>query len=391
MKRLFIAIVIHLCVLFSIYAQTTDASILKEIQNLIQKNHPNPYTKVSKSKFESSIAKLEKTWNKKSENEKYFQMRKLVASIGDGHTLILKNSIIDDEFLPFFILPYGKHSIIVQVESEYSELAGKELIAINGITTENILKRFFPYLSFDKYGWGHLQARYECLLASSLRYIKVLKEDKNFSIKYRNAQDGSVKTLNLALSESPQLKAPVFANLSPTLFQSGYYRALNLQDILFIQYNICENNPDMPMSDFALRIEQIATSFKKIVVDLRHNAGGNSEVIKPLLNILNHLKNEGIPLFVIVGPGTFSSGVMVANDLKEIGATIIGEEVGWNGKFGEVKSFELSGNTYTLFCSTKDFSEIKGLTSLQPDVMIDIDAKNLQHAIDDAVEYIKKQ
>lgn len=159
--------------------------------------------------------------------------------------------------------------------------------------------------------------------------------------------------------------------------------------MLFIQYNICFDHPDMPMKNFAQRIKEVS-GIKKIIVDLRHNSGGNSNVIAPLLSVLKDLKEkENIKLFVLIGNNTFSSGVMAATDLKEIGAMLIGEDVGWNGMFGEVKEIQLN-TEYTLFCSIKAFLRIQELTTLHPDIVIVQDLKDLSNGLDTCIEYINK-
>lgn len=384
-----------------------NIEVLDEIKKCIEENHPAPYTKLSKKTFEKQISHLKKIWHKMSEDEKYFSLRKL-CSLGDAHTTILRNQL-DTETLPFFILPYGKHSIIVQAEAEYTELLGKEVLEINGHKIDSIFKSMLPFISYDMIGWARLRFHYECRFVYILKHLKIVKNDASkATVKYKDIKSGKIKTAIIPFSQNFQINEPKFAPLAPSLFQVGYYRALALQDVLFIQYNVCSDAPEMPMKDFALQIGNVASNFKKIIIDLRHNAGGNSEVILPLIEVLKNISEK--KLFAIVGGGTFSSGVMAASALKEIGAIIIGENVGWDGKFGEVKSFHISGvksafgslpsgdsypddsfnkSSFTLSISTKDFSSIKSLSSLHPDILMSQDLRDLANGQDTIVEYIK--
>lgn len=388
MKKLFSIFIIYLLVV-SLFAESDGKipiSILDELKHQIESTHPLPYTKITQQEFESQIEVLKKNWDKQDAVQQYFSLRRLVALVGDAHTQVFKPSE-NDRVLPFFALPYGEHSIIVQAETTYKELVGKELIAINGMKINEIFQKLFPIISHDKEEWAYLNAHYESRLFSSLKHIGVIKKGNVANIKIKNIATGKTKTMKVAFSENMQIKNPVFANLSPTLFQSGYYRANILKDILFIQYNVCADSPDMPMKEFASRIKQLPEA-KKIVVDLRHNTGGDSEVIAPLVEVLKHfIKDKEIPLFALVGNGTFSSGVMVAVKLKEIGATLIGEEMGWNGKFGEVKETQLSDGI-TLFCSTKDFSQ--NVKEIHPDIKMTQDLKDLEAGLDTLIEAIRK-
>lgn len=360
--------------------------ILDELKTQIEGTHPAPYTNISKKKFETHLEILKKKWNKQDEIVQYFSLRYLVALIGDAHTQVFKQ-IENDKVLAFFALPYGDHSIIVQAEEAYKDLVGKELIAINGIKIKTIFQKLLPIISYDKKEWAYLNAHYESRLFSSLKYIGAIKKGNFASIKIKDITTGKTKTIKVAFSENMQINNPVFANFAQTLFQSGYYRANILKDMLFIQYNVCADFPDMPMNEFASRIKQLP-EVKKIIVDLRHNTGGNSGVITPLVEVLKDVtKNKGTLLFALIGSGTFSSGVMVALDLKEIGATLIGEEMGWNGKFGEVKEIQLSDG-YTLFCSTKDFSQ--NVKETHPDIIMTQDLKDLEAGLDTLIEAIRK-
>ena len=360
--------------------------ILDELKNQIEGTHPTPYTNISKKEFETHLEILKKNWNKQDAIQQYFSLRYLVALIGDAHTQVFKQ-IENDKVLPFFALPYGDHSIIVQAEEAYKDLVGKELIAINGIKIKTILQKLLPIISHDKEEWAYLNAHYEIRLFSNLKYIGTIKKGNVVGIKIKDITTEKTKTIKVAFSENMQINNPVFANLSPTLFQSGYYRANILKDMLFIQYNVCADFPDMPMKEFASRIKQLP-EVKKIIVDLRHNSGGDSEVIMPLVEVLKDTtENKGTPLFALIGNGTFSSGIMAALDLKEIGATLIGEEMGWDGKFGEVKEIQLSDG-YTLFCSTKDFSQ--NIKETHPDIIMMQDIKDLEAGLDTLIEAIRK-
>ena len=388
MKKLFSIFIISLLVVY-LFAESNDKapiSIFEELKHQIESTHPNPYTKITQQEFENQIEILKKNWNKQDAMQQYFSLRHLIALIGDAHTQVFK-PIENDKALPFFALPYGGHSIIVQAEEAYKELSGKELIAINGIKINIIFQKLFSIISHDKEEWAYLNAHHESRLFSNLKYVGAIKKGNVASIKIKDITTGKTKTMKVAFSENMQINNPIFANLAPTLFQSGYYRANFLDDILFIQYNVCADFHDMPMKEFASRIKQLP-EVKKIIVDLRHNTGGDSEVITPLVEVLKDTtKNKGTPLFALIGNGTFSSGVMAAIDLKEIGATLIGEEMGWNGKFGEVKEIQLSDG-YTLFCSTKDFSQ--NVKEIHPDIIMTQDLKDLGAGLDTLIEAIRK-
>jgi C-terminal processing protease CtpA/Prc len=76
-------------------------------------------------------------------------------------------------------------------------------------------------------------------------------------------------------------------------------------------------------------------------------------------------------IFVLIGPGTFSSAILNAIELKQQGATLVGEPTGGGaGHYGEVKILTLPNSKLAVRYTSKFFSAPKGLdgSSLQPDL-----------------------
>ena len=151
--------------------------------------------------------------------------------------------------------------------------------------------------------------------------------------------------------------------------------------------------PQLPMTEFAeaLLAQMGALQPETVIVDLRHNTGGNSEVIKPLLSALSQLMDAGSVVYALIGPETFSSGVMNALDLRRIGAVLVGEATGGVMGFGELKSLPV-GDRMTLYCSSKDFSDgVWPHEPVVPDVFVPQRAEDFVRGIDSAIAWIRDQ
>jgi hypothetical protein len=107
--------------------------------------------------------------------------------------------------------------------------------------------------------------------------------------------------------------------------------------VLYIEYNRCLDDPKLPFSDFARQVGDFIDSHptQRVIVDLRSNGGGNSELIEPLIDVLQ-ARPEVVAhgrLFALMGPATFSSGLIAAYRFRALHAILVGEPAGQRPNF----------------------------------------------------------
>jgi hypothetical protein len=128
--------------------------------------------------------------------------------------------------------------------------------------------------------------------------------------------------------------------MQPTpLFQSNpgenfWYRYLEDSDTVYIQYNsvVATTQSGESLSSFSREIAELVESepVERVVVDLRHNGGGNNRTYTPLLSLLrSEAVNQPGKLFVITGRFTFSAAMNFASDMEQqTEALFVGEPTG---------------------------------------------------------------
>jgi C-terminal processing protease CtpA/Prc len=217
--------------------------------------------------------------------------------------------------------------------------------------------------------------------------------------EFRLEKDGRQWTL--ALEPAPEkslprvLTAPVPAPLYLTNRTAAYwFRYLDDAKTLYIQYNRCEEDPKKPFAEFTREAMTAAdqNAAERLIIDLRHNGGGNSDVINPLIAALKGRPKFRQPgrLFVLISRHTFSSGFMAELKLKsELQARIVGEASAQRpNSYGDVRTFELPNSKLVVRYSTKFFRlGPKGDPDvIPPDIPVEVTARDYFSGRDPVLE-----
>ena len=204
--------------------------------------------------------------------------------------------------------------------------------------------------------------------------------------------------LSLGEAEIVQLGAEV--PQPATARQKCNYCALPLSgQVYYIQYNVCQEDPALPMEDFAAQVQADleAGGYSRVLVDLRNNGGGSDGVIWPLLSVLRQEMDDGTEVVGLIGEATFSSAIINAVELQEMGIPLVGEPAsGSVDHFGSVGSFALPNSGVQVGVSTKyidlgtllDADAGRGVESLEPDVTVPQTMADTLAGRDTAVEWL---
>ena len=130
---------------------------------------------------------------------------------------------------------------------------------------------------------------------------------------------------------------------------------------------------------------------------MRNNGGGSDGVIWPLLAVLRQAMDDGAEVVGLIGETTFSSAVINAVELQEMGAVLVGEPAsGSVDHFGSVGSFALPNSGIRVGVSTKyidlgtllDADAGRGVEPLEPDVTVPQTLEDALAGRDSAVEWL---
>lgn len=359
MKVLKLSLILILVSLFQVSASevkllTTEQWIedLEFVVSKLKLRHPNLYYKINKTKFDSIIIESRnEIRNSKSDIECYFAIKKIIASIEDGHTQLLENGIFNllDLRFPFRIDELTDGVYITLIGKDYEEYLGSHLIAINDKPIEKIVETIKKAVNNDnkysrKYwalnGISFPRILYGMKIIDSTDEIElelITRKDKSQKLILRSIYDdtnieyGWSNPLNIGPTKGEYVSpSDILGEKTPLYFKNRgnqlkfyWFEHLKNQRTIYFQFNQVANQPnnDETFAQFSARmwdyIDQNSNSIDKLIIDLRQNSGGNALIILPFLNQIikrDNINKKGT-IFVISGNRTHSAASMFMYEL----------------------------------------------------------------------------
>jgi len=323
-------------------------------------------------------------------------LTRLAASVGDLHTNI--RAFSSWHFgLGFFEYPEGVYCS--SARAELGEAMAARVISVQGVPVEDVLARLRQFVPKENdmvvlAMTAPLLDRPAALLAAG---VPIKDSAADFEIE----RSGRTFVVHATVpGRYREIRAPLDGAFEAPLYESDraskyWFRYLDAARTLYVQYNSCTQDPAKPFGQFSAEVAGAIRERHpvRIVVDLRHNGGGDSRVVGPLVALLQ--SQHGARVFAIIGRGTMSSAFMAARDLKhQAHATLVGEPTGQKpNSYGEVRSFTLPHSRIVVNYSTKHFqlADSGDPPSYPPDHEIVPTAAEFQAGRDPAMEWIERQ
>jgi len=269
---------------------------------------------------------LKKDVPKLSDEEIFVGMSRMLATLHQGHVILYASPF--NRFLPvrFYAFPDGIY--IVEGRGEHKDLAGSRVLAVGGMPAEEALRRLAEAASVDgdmEYIWG----------ASRLGETSWVKgigaADSAESVNLTLQKPGqAIRTVTLETSaerpEGRQDKLVAPPGVKPPLFlrdvdQKHWELALPEHDALYVQINNLVDDQDEKLPDFGRRLWTVLekTKPKNLIVDLRHNNGGNTRLYAELLRtLIAFSRGPGNQIYALIGRRSYSATGNFVTDLERL-------------------------------------------------------------------------
>ena len=365
--------------------------------------HPDLFANTPEAEFLSKKAEIQSRLASESDVEFVLDLQSLAALAKDSHTQASLNAVADQvRFYPMVLTWYDGHWYLTTAEESQAGLLGQEVTAVNGHSMDAVLEAFSTLLSADNPVKLRRQYRQNCNVADLYEYVGLVPEGSALELTLANGQILSMKPMEAAaLSNASlaRLSERITAQPATAATEDFYWSAALNRDTYYIQYNTCQEDPELPMETFAAQVQTDldAGDYSRILVDLRNNGGGSDGVIWPLLAVLRQEMDDGAEVVGLIGETTFSSAIINAVELQEMGAVLVGEPAsGSVDHFGSVGTFALPNSGIRVGVSTKyidlgtllDADAGRGVESLEPDVVVPQTLADDLAGRDTAVEWL---
>jgi hypothetical protein len=355
----------------------------------MEARHPDLFWRVDEADFRARVSALDAAIPALTDDQIKLELAGLVT-IADAHShLSIYQSAVGFQVYPLQVYFFSDGLFVVDAAN--AVLIGAQVTDINGHSVEDVYNRVAPYVTHDNAdGIRHLAPAF--LVSPQVLVALGITDDVNVPQFGMRFPDGAQRVVDFApvapmdfwwaewlMTHLPQRPQPLY--LTRHIDTNFWFTLLEDSKTLYIQYNwIAASNADgESMRAFAGRLETFIedNNFDRVVLDLRHNAGGNNMTYGPLLNLL---QNERIDqpgcFYVLIGRRTFSAAMNLLTDLEQrTQARFVGEPTGETpNMYGDPSMFTLPNSGIEVAISSRFWNRSPGDTRdrVEPHLRVDL-------------------
>ncbi len=296
----------------------------------------------------------------------------LASFVGDGHTYMLPFGAkrIAAHMLPLRLYQFSDGLYVVDTfDDSANRWIGSRVLKIGNRSAEDVINAERPTLSVDN-RFGYLWVGPPLLaFAGYLEKFAGVRPGARVPLTMRT-RTGEVVQVEMALIPPPPLRglpklppskvpnvppAPLYLRNVP---QNFWFTPLDGDSTLYVQFNQVQDAPDETLAAFGERLGATlaAKRPRTLIIDARHNNGGNLGLLDPLMAALHNyeLGRSDARIYVLMGRNTFSAAqVFLARMNRETNARFAGEpsssrpnfvgeenpvQLPWSGAIGSISN-----------------------------------------------------
>ncbi len=360
----------------------------------LPKRHANAFHHTAQPAFEAAGAELrQRAVAGSGDDEMLVGSMRLLANVGDGHTRLHLPANVHR--LPIAFAPFGDELRVTRTTEEARALLGGKLLRIDDVPAAEVAARVATTIAqaeSDAFVRGLLPGT--MAMTDVLHGLGVVADPRRARVTV--AWDGGGER-TVELAAVPAQPPPAWL---PPVGELPLYRQRPDEDFVVTWladaktvYVAFRGYDDLKSKARALWKLVDAQPVKKVVVDLRQNGGGDyTEGREHLVSQL--AKRRQLRVYAVVGNRTFSAAMNNAVDLRNAGATLVGEPIGERpNSYQENDEMVLPRSRLVVSYSTRYYAFVpkEGPQLVLPDRMIEPTWAEFAARRDPVLEWILAQ
>jgi hypothetical protein len=293
--------------------------------------------------FEAEASALRKSIPEMSDAQVMAALTKLIAILNDGHSAIYgvgpdSPLHVSTNRLPlkFYLFPEGL--FIIDGSGEFSAHAGSKVLSFGQLTTEEVLERLLMGRGLDNaMTWSWMGPQFYIGSMARLHSVGAAESTESVQLTLENIK-GEKSSVTIAggdfenirkLRPSPAANGPIPTYLL-NIDKNYWLKPLPENAALYFQFNKVRDMKDESLASFSSRLhERLSTGeVRHLIIDVRHNNGGNNGLLRPLIRTLVAFEMASAEnrIYVITGRNTFSAAQNFINRVEAwTDAVFVGE------------------------------------------------------------------
>jgi hypothetical protein len=284
--------------------------------------------------YEEAVRQLRQRISKLSDSAMEPEIQRLLAGLGDGHTALRAGP---SKHIPFAFYDFSDGVFVIDAPAD-CQCIGARVLGIGEAPIQEVLRKIAPFLSVDNAMGIRLQAPVYLRFVEYLKAAGITSSENEVTLSLE--MSGAKRQVMARPTDGGFVRRKLFpsklagAGAVPLYLQhvddNYWFQVLPDEKTLYFQFNQVLNKPQETIAQFAVPLHRALASSKirNLIVDLRHNSGGNLNLFPPLLRaiIAFEASQEGAGLYVITGRQTFSAAQVFLNELDRYTSAIVAGE-----------------------------------------------------------------
>ena len=329
----------------------------------MQATHPALHHRTGAAEMDAYAARFRASIAHGTWPEYVMGLYRLLALVGDGHTTFYPQPDAGPGFdmrYPVLTQAFADGVYVIGADKAHAAAVGGKLIAISGHPIGDVFKTTELYWDHENPMWVLNWFAFVLRRPGYLSGMQVTARDPAAPAVFTVEKDGkrtdfAVTPLAVDLDTAAQpdwvharddarIAQPTPLHGKDIAFDFTYLKSANA---VYAVYNQCSDSDTETVAAFAARLFKFVADNKidKLIIDVRHNGGGDNYKNQPLILGMIAASDVNRPghLFVLAGRQTFSAAQNFAADAERwTQAIFIGEPTGSAPNlWGDAKQMEL--------------------------------------------------